>query len=202
MRKTMIKFVLFIVVIVWSLLRCSSIVEAQEKDTASKLQLVDLLIDKFGKPTGREEWKSTTIDYKLGDGRIFTINISKSKILWSGIKTELQDHVDRVIALQGTYRGPGKYSSELETLDGQSIDLAIDRIQKVSVPSGLKYGDRIIASGILRYKKGRIVSSENYDVSDLPDRYYFEKTILRFDNSAEEIERQLRESVESVSNSR
>jgi hypothetical protein len=153
----------------------------QEVRSSDGTQLAEKLVRRLGKPDAVRDWNGTTFDYKIEDGRIFTIAIAKDERAWAGLKTDLKANVGKVITLSGIYMGPGKVANYIYTNDGQQVD--INRFEKGGIfPEEMRFGDRITLTGTLHFYPG--VDSGSPFRTSSPGGFHVETPTVTLESSS------------------
>ena len=135
------------------ILYLNSQMQGEETHASERTKLAEQLLLRFGKPDATKDWNGTAFDYKLDDGRIFTVSITEDERVWAGVKTDLKANIGKEVALSGIYMGPGKAANYIYTNDAQSV--YINLLEKGGVfPEKMQFGDRISLTGILRFSPG------------------------------------------------
>lgn len=160
-----------------SILSFSNASIAQESARLKQSTLVDLLVDRLGKPDERRDWRGVSLDYQLKDGRIFTITTNEDGSTWAGLKFNMAANVNKKVELVGTYLGPGKEANCLYTLDSQAVFLNLVE-HGGTFPDGLNIGDQIEVVGTLRYRLGS--TSKRTDIAAASALYHMDDAVVHF----------------------
>ena len=167
-----------IAVTISTVLLVSLLLPADDSAPKNSNDIVALLQQRLGKPDGRKDWHGTALDYKLADGRTFTVSVADGGTIWGGLKTALAASVSKTVTLSGTYLGPGKEANFIYTRDCQTVYLdLVDR--GGTFPKDLEIGDPIVVVGTLRFRDTK--PANRTDVTSVPSLFHIDDAQVTID---------------------